>query len=89
MERLFIEGLIRSPNPHVSLEEITYLSDGLKVKGLMAEPVTKGNYEGIIYLRGGMQQSVWFVLHDCTVRFARICCLRSLLSWKPWMRGAR
>ena len=54
-----------SPNPHIALEEITYWSDGLKVKGLMAEPITEGNYEGILYLRGGMQ-------HIGMVRPARI-----------------
>jgi dipeptidyl aminopeptidase/acylaminoacyl peptidase len=32
---------------------ITYLSDGLKVKGLMAKPKMEGNYPCIIYNRGG------------------------------------
>ena len=73
-----------SPNPHVALEEITYLSDGLKVKGLMAEPITKGNYEGIIYLRGGMQ-------HIGMVRPARIAQFASqgFVVFAPYYRGNR
>lgn len=73
-----------SPNPHVSLEEITYLSDGLKVKGLMAEPLTEGNYEGIIYLRGGMQ-------HVGMVRPARIAqfAAQGFVVFAPYYRGNR
>ncbi|MBO0602980.1 S9 family peptidase [Sporosarcina sp. E16_3] len=73
-----------SPNPHVTLEEITYLSDGLKVKGLMAEPITEGNYEGIIYLRGGMQ-------HIGMVRPARIAQFASqgFVVFAPYYRGNR
>ena len=37
----------------VVLEEITYMSDGHKVKGYLAYPKTKGNYPAIIYNRGG------------------------------------
>jgi len=73
-----------SPNPHVLLEEITYLSDGLKVKGLMAEPITEGTYEGIIYLRGGMQ-------HIGMVRPARIAQFASqgFVVFAPYYRGNR
>jgi dipeptidyl aminopeptidase/acylaminoacyl peptidase len=44
-----------SPNPKVELSVITYLSDGLKVKGLLAEPKMKGDYDGFLYLRGGIK----------------------------------
>ena len=73
-----------SPNPHVRLEEITYLSDGLKVKGLMAEPIAEGKYEGIIYLRGGMQ-------HIGMVRPARIAQFASqgFVVFAPYYRGNR
>lgn len=73
-----------SPNPHVALEEITYLSDGLKVKGLMAEPIAEGHYEGIIYLRGGMQ-------HIGMVRPARIAQFASqgFVVFAPYYRGNR
>lgn len=46
-----------SPNPNVDLREITYFSDGLRVKGLLAEPKVKGNYDGFLYLRGGIKMS--------------------------------
>lgn len=38
---------------HVVVEEITYESDGNKVKGYLAYPKNKGKYPGIIYNRGG------------------------------------
>ncbi len=44
-----------SPNPKVKLFSVTYLSLGLKVKGLLAEPVEEGNYDGFLYLRGGIK----------------------------------
>ncbi|RLD65344.1 MAG: S9 family peptidase [Bacteroidetes bacterium] len=37
----------------INLEEITYESDGNKVKGYIAYPKEKGNYPAIIYNRGG------------------------------------
>ncbi len=37
----------------INLEEITYESDGNKVKGYIAYPKGKGNYPGVIYNRGG------------------------------------
>lgn len=73
-----------SPNPHIALEEITYWSDGLRVKGLMAEPIAEGNYEGILYLRGGMQ-------HVGMVRPARIAQFASqgFVVFAPYYRGNR
>ncbi|CAM3249109.1 prolyl oligopeptidase family serine peptidase [Filibacter tadaridae] len=73
-----------SPNPHIRLEEITYWSDGLKVKGLLAEPMAEGNYEGIIYLRGGIQ-------HVGMVRPARIAQFAShgFVVFAPYYRGNR
>ena len=73
-----------SPNPHVVLEEITYWSDGLRVKGLMAEPIAAGNYEGILYLRGGIQ-------HVGMVRPARIAQFASqgFVVFAPYYRGNR
>lgn len=73
-----------SPNPNIRLEEITYWSDGLKVKGLLAEPVSGGNYEGIIYLRGGIQ-------HVGMVRPARIAQFASqgFVVFAPYYRGNR
>lgn len=76
--------LYPSPNPRIRLEEITYLSDGLRVKGLLAEPVADGQYEGIIYLRGGMQ-------HVGMVRPARIAQFadQGFIVFAPYYRGNR
>lgn len=76
--------LYPSPNPHIRLEEITYWSDGLKVKGLLAQPIEKGIYEGIIYLRGGIQ-------HVGMVRPARIAQIASngFVVFAPYYRGNR
>lgn len=76
--------LYPSPNPHVTLREITYWSDGLRVKGLLAEPVQAGDYEGIVYLRGGIQ-------HVGMVRPARMAQLASLgfIVFAPYYRGNR
>ncbi|WP_252503887.1 S9 family peptidase [Sporosarcina sp. Marseille-Q4943] len=73
-----------SPNPNIRLEELTYWSDGFKVKGLLAEPASGGNYEGIIYLRGGMQ-------HVGMVRPARIAQFASqgFVVFAPYYRGNR
>lgn len=37
----------------IEIYGITYLSDGLKIKGLMVKPKKKGKYPSIIYNRGG------------------------------------
>lgn len=73
-----------SPNPQILLEEITYWSDGLKVKGLLAAPIADGKYEGIIYLRGGMQ-------HVGMVRPARIAqfAAQGFVVFAPYYRGNR
>ncbi|MBB3906976.1 MULTISPECIES: alpha/beta hydrolase family protein [Anoxybacillaceae] len=44
-----------SPNPHIDVFLITYLSQGLQVKGFLAIPKAKGTYDGFLYLRGGMK----------------------------------
>jgi len=40
----------------VTAERITYLSDGLKVKGYLVYPKAPGRYPGIIYNRGGNKE---------------------------------
>ena len=40
----------------VSIEKITYESDGLKVKGYLVQPKNAGKYPCIIYNRGGNQE---------------------------------
>lgn len=73
-----------SPNPHVKLTEITYWSEGLRVKGMLAEPVKLGNYESVLYLRGGMQ-SIGMV------RPARVAQLanKGFTVFAPYYRGNR
>ncbi|XJZ26576.1 alpha/beta hydrolase family protein [Bacillota bacterium Lsc_1132] len=44
-----------SPNPQVDLQLVTYLSGGLKVKGMLAVPKNKKVDEGFLYLRGGIK----------------------------------
>jgi dipeptidyl aminopeptidase/acylaminoacyl peptidase len=71
-----------SPNPNVELREIIYLSDGLRVKGLLAEPKIKGNYDGFLYLRGGIK-------NVGKVRPARIAQFASegFIVFAPYYRG--
>ncbi|MBS4216730.1 S9 family peptidase [Bacillus sp. FJAT-49711] len=73
-----------SPNPHVRLVLITYISEGLKVKGLLAEPIEKGIYEGFLYLRGGIK-------NVGMVRPARIAQFASegFVVFAPFYRGNR
>ncbi len=40
----------------IEIYEITYWSDGLKIKGLLVKPKKKGNYPSIIYNRGGNRE---------------------------------
>src|SRR5690606_24427824 len=44
-----------SPNPTIELFLITYWSKGLRIKGFLAEPKDVGNYDGFLYLRGGIK----------------------------------
>ncbi|MCP3741063.1 alpha/beta hydrolase family protein [Rossellomorea sp. BNER] len=71
-----------SPNPNVKLSLITYLSGGLKVKGMLAEPVEPGVYDGFLYLRGGIK-------NVGMVRPARIAQFASegFIVFAPFYRG--
>ncbi|WP_307257786.1 alpha/beta hydrolase family protein [Oikeobacillus pervagus] len=73
-----------SPNPNVKMYIITYLSDGLKVKGLLAEPKESGVYPGFLYLRGGIK-------NVGMVRPARIAQFASegFVVFAPFYRGNR
>lgn len=73
-----------SPNPHVKLTEITYWSEGIRVKGMLAQPIATGQYEGVLYLRGGIQ-SIGMV------RPARIAEIASqgFVVFAPYYRGNR
>ncbi len=58
-QRLFDNGKLKTKYNYlntVTIEKITYLSDGLKVKGYLVTPKQKGNYPCIIYNRGGNKE---------------------------------
>ena len=73
-----------SPNPTIRLTEITYLSQGLRVKGLLAEPKAQGTYDGFLYLRGGMQ-NVGMVRPARITQFAA----QGFIVFAPYYRGNR
>lgn len=71
-----------SPNPNVELKVITYLSNGLKVKGMLAEPKHEATNDGFLYLRGGIK-------NVGKVRPARIAQFASegFIVFAPFYRG--
>ncbi|ANU12626.1 alpha/beta hydrolase family protein [Planococcus halocryophilus] len=73
-----------SPNPHVQLTEIVYWSEGLRVKGMLAEPKKRGSYSGILYLRGGIQ-SIGMVRPARIAQFAS----QGFVVFAPYYRGNR
>ncbi|MEO4051838.1 prolyl oligopeptidase family serine peptidase [Solibacillus sp. CAU 1738] len=73
-----------SPNPNIRLDEIIYWSDGLRVKGLLARPKQQGNYEGMIYLRGGLQ-TIGMVRPARIAQFAA----QGFVVFAPYYRGNR
>lgn len=73
-----------SPNPDIRLDEITYWSQGLRVKGLLARPKQQGDYEGLLYLRGGLQ-SIGMVRPARIAQFAA----QGFVVFAPYYRGNR
>ncbi|WP_203361414.1 prolyl oligopeptidase family serine peptidase [Bacillus sp. REN10] len=73
-----------SPHPHVYVSVVTYMSQGLKVKGLLAEPKAAGSFDGFLYLRGGIK-------NVGMVRPARITQFASegFIVFAPFYRGNR
>ncbi|WP_338449182.1 prolyl oligopeptidase family serine peptidase [Niallia oryzisoli] len=71
-----------SPHPEIELSIITYLANGLKVKGLLAEPKDDEMYDGFLYLRGGIK-------NVGKVRPARIIQFASegFIVFAPFYRG--
>ena len=71
-----------SPNPKVELKVITYLANGLRVKGMLAEPKSEGLYDGFLYLRGGIK-------NVGKVRPARIAqfAAEGFIVFAPFYRG--
>ncbi|WP_102345215.1 alpha/beta hydrolase family protein [Bacillus sp. Marseille-P3661] len=76
-----------SPHPRIEVYLVTYISDGLKVKGFLAEPTWKSNdktglFPGFLYLRGGIK-------NVGMVRLARITQFASegFVVMAPFYRG--
>src|SRR3990172_3105347 len=51
---LIEQSLFRKQYPGTLLYEITYLSDGLRVKGFLARPTAAGVYPGVVVNHGGL-----------------------------------
>ena len=71
-----------SPNPNVELKMITYLSNGLKVKGMLAMPKYENTKDGFLYLRGGIK-SVGMVRPARIAQFAQ----EGFIVFAPFYRG--
>ena len=71
-----------SPNPNVELTVITYLSNGLRVKGMLAAPIGDESMDGFLYLRGGIK-------NVGKVRPARIAqfAAEGFIVFAPYYRG--
>ncbi|TFD98283.1 alpha/beta hydrolase family protein [Jeotgalibacillus salarius] len=66
------------------MHEVLYWSEGLKVKGLLAEPVKKGSYDGFLYLRGGIK-GIGMVRPSRIAQFAA----QGFIVFAPYYRGNR
>lgn len=71
-----------SANPKIELSIVTYLVQGLKVKGLLAEPVGTEGYDGFLYLRGGIK-NVGKVRPSRITQFAT----EGFIVFAPFYRG--
>lgn len=71
-----------SPNPDVELTLITYYSDGLRVKGLLAQPKYEKTSDAFLYLRGGIK-SVGMVRPARIAQFAS----EGFIVFAPFYRG--
>ena len=72
-----------SPHPDIDLYVITYLSNGLLVKGLLAEPKKNGEImDGFLYLRGGIK-NVGKVRPGRIIQFAS----QGFVVFAPFYRG--
>jgi dipeptidyl aminopeptidase/acylaminoacyl peptidase len=71
-----------SPNPNVELTLVTYFSNGLRVKGLLAEPKYQKTKDAFLYLRGGIK-SVGMVRPARIAQFAA----EGFIVFAPFYRG--
>lgn len=73
-----------SPNPKVRLYSVVYRSAGLRVKGFLAEPADNKQYDGFLYLRGGIK-AVGMVRPSRIAEFAA----EGFIVFAPFYRGNR
>lgn len=72
-----------SPHPDINLYIVTYLSNGLRVKGLLAEPKKNDEImDGFLYLRGGIK-NVGKVRPGRIIQFAS----QGFVVFAPFYRG--
>ncbi|WP_246941424.1 alpha/beta hydrolase family protein [Bacillus pinisoli] len=71
-----------SPSSKIELYIVTYLCQGLKIKGLLAAPKEEGEYDGFLYLRGGIK-NVGMVRIGRIVQFAS----EGFVVMAPFYRG--
>ena len=71
-----------SPHPQIDLFIVTYLSNGLVVKGLLAEPKGDEIMDGFLYLRGGIK-NVGQVRPGRIIQFAS----QGFVVFAPFYRG--
>lgn len=71
-----------SSHPSIYLYSVTYISQGLKVKGLLAEPNDGKVHDGFLYLRGGIK-NVGKVRPARIVQFAA----EGFIVFAPFYRG--
>lgn len=76
------QQLFPSTSPSVRLSIVTYISEGLKVRGLLAEPVHNGPCDGFLYLRGGIK-NVGMVRAGRIIQFAS----KGFVVMAPFYRG--
>ncbi|WP_050616819.1 alpha/beta hydrolase family protein [Bacillus testis] len=69
-------------NPRIALYTVTYMSDGLEVKGLLAEPIGQEKMDGFLYLRGGIK-NVGTVRPGRIIQFAA----QGFIVFAPYYRG--
>lgn len=80
--KIVLKERFPSPHPKIELSIVTYLSSGLKVKGLLAEPKKEGVFDGFLYLRGGIK-GVGQVRPGRIIQFAS----EGFIVFAPFYRG--
>ncbi|WP_333474299.1 alpha/beta hydrolase family protein [Paenibacillus gyeongsangnamensis] len=73
---------LRSPNKHIALHLVTYMSQGLQVKGLLAVPAAQAPLPAVLFCRGGIRK-VGMVRKRRVLSMAK----RGYAVFAPYYRG--